>query len=87
MKIMAVCSTGLGSSFMIELKVKEVIKEMGIEAEVDHSDLGAVTPDLADVFICTADLASSIMADNVIAIPNITDKVAIKSKLEEFINR
>ncbi|OED51026.1 PTS lactose transporter subunit IIB [Endozoicomonas sp. (ex Bugula neritina AB1)] len=86
MKIMAVCSTGLGSSFMIEIKVKEIMKELGVEAEVNHSDLGSITPDMADFFICTTDLASSVMADNVIAIPNITDKTAIKSKIEEFIH-
>ena len=39
MRIMAVCSTGLGSSFMIELKVKEVMKEFGVVAEVDYADL------------------------------------------------
>ena len=87
MRIMAVCSTGLGSSFMIELKVKEVMKELGIVAEVEHTDLGSVCPGMADVFICTLDLADSIDAGDVIALPNITDKVAMKTKILEYINR
>lgn len=83
---MAVCSTGLGSSFMIEMKVKEVMKELGVDAEVNHTDLGSVTPDMADVFICTKDLADSIHAGTVISIPNITDKVAMKEQIENYIN-
>jgi ascorbate PTS system EIIB component len=87
MKIMAVCSTGLGSSFMIELKVKEIMKELGIEAEVEHSDLGSVTPGMADFFICTSDLAGSLHAGDVVAIPNITDKAAMKAKILEHLNK
>ncbi|MDD1795526.1 PTS sugar transporter subunit IIB [Enterovibrio makurazakiensis] len=87
MRIMAVCSTGLGSSFMIEMKVKEIMRDLGIDAEVEHTDLGSVTPDMADVFICTKDLADSIHAGDVISIPNITDKVAMKEKIEAYLNR
>ncbi|WP_062271012.1 PTS sugar transporter subunit IIB [Endozoicomonas arenosclerae] len=87
MRIMAVCSTGLGSSFMIEMKVKEILNEIGVEGEVNHTDLGSVTPDMADVFICTKDLADSILSGDVIAIPNITDKAAMKEKLQEYMNQ
>ena len=87
MRIMAVCSTGLGSSFMIEMKVKEIMRELGIDAEVEHTDLGSVTPDMADVFICTKDLADSIHAGDVISLPNITDKAAMKEKIEAYLNR
>ena len=87
MRIMAVCSTGLGSSFMIEMKVKQIMQELGIEAEVNHTDLGSVTPDMADFFICTRDLADSIHAGDVISIPNITDKAAMKEKIQSYLNR
>ena len=86
MRIIAVCSTGLGSSFMIEMKMKEILKEIGVEGEVNHTDLGSVTPDMADVFVCTKDLAGSILAGDVIAIPNITDKAAMKEKLQEYMS-
>ncbi len=87
MRIMAVCSTGLGSSFMIELKVKEVVKELGIAAEVSHTDLGSLTPDMADVFICTKDLADSIHAGEVISIPNITDRSAMKTAIQAYLDK
>lgn len=87
MRIMAVCSTGLGSSFMIEMKVKQVMQELGIDAEVNHTDLGSVTPDMADFFICTRDLADSIHAVNVVSIPNITDKNAMKEQIQAYLAR
>lgn len=39
MKIMAICGSGLGSSFMVEMNIKKVLKKLEIEAEVEHSDL------------------------------------------------
>ena len=37
MKIMAICGSGLGSSFMVEMNIKKVLKKLEIEAEVEHS--------------------------------------------------
>lgn len=51
MKIMAICGSGLGSSFMVEMNIKKVLKKMDIEAEVEHSDLSSATPGAADLFV------------------------------------
>ena len=37
MKIMAICGSGLGSSFMVEMNIKKVLKKLDIDAEVEHS--------------------------------------------------
>lgn len=37
-RIMAVCGSGLGSSFMVEMNVNEVLSELGLSGyEVSHS--------------------------------------------------
>lgn len=36
MKIMAICGSGLGSSFMVEMNIKKVLKKLNIDAEVEH---------------------------------------------------
>ncbi len=59
MKIMAICGSGLGSSFMVEMNIKKVLKKMGVEAEVEHSDLSSATPGAADVFVMAKDIADS----------------------------
>jgi PTS system ascorbate-specific IIB component len=51
MKIMAICGSGLGSSFMVEMNIKKVLKKLAIEAEVEHSDLSSATPGAADLFV------------------------------------
>lgn len=41
MKIMVVCGHGLGTSLMMEMSIKGIVKELNVNAEVDHIDLGS----------------------------------------------
>ena len=42
MKFLAVCGSGLGSSFMVEMNIKKVLKELGVTGvEVEHTDVGS----------------------------------------------
>lgn len=83
MKIMAVCGSGLGSSFMVEMNIKKVLKKLGIEAEVEHADLSSAVPGVADVFVMAKDLAGSasvpadklIILDNIISMPELEEKI------------
>lgn len=85
MKIMAVCGSGLGSSFMLEMNVKKVLKKLGVEAEVEHSDLGSVTEGSADLFVMGKDIALSapINQDKIV----ILDSIISMSELEEKLGK
>ncbi|OCG33077.1 PTS mannitol transporter subunit IIB [Gilliamella sp. Choc4-2] len=85
MKIMAVCGQGLGSSFMVEMNIKKVLKKLNVDAEVTHADLASITPDEADLFVMTKDLATSsgIPADKLVVLSNIIDINDLESKLVE----
>ncbi|WP_158780453.1 PTS sugar transporter subunit IIB [Pantoea sp. BAV 3049] len=89
MKIMAVCGSGLGSSFMMEMNIKKVLKNIDVTADVDHSDLGSVTPDLADVFVMAKDIAYSanLPEDKVIIVNNIIDLKEIEQKMREYFDK
>lgn len=53
MKLAAVCGSGLGSSFMVEMNIKTILKELGLEdIDVQHYDVGSAAPELADMFFC-----------------------------------
>lgn len=85
MKFAAVCSSGLGSSFMVESNIKKVLKELNVDGiEVTHFDLGSVMRDSADVFFGGADLADSIQQKNVgevVVLQSIIDKAELKEKV------
>jgi len=89
MKIMAVCGSGLGSSFMMEMNIKKVLKKINIVADVEHSDLGSVTPDVADVFVMAKDIAYSanVPEDKIIIINNIIDLKEIEQKISEYFDK
>lgn len=75
MKIMAICGSGLGSSFMVEMNIKKVLKKLNIDAEVEHSDLSSATPGAADLFVMAKDIAASasVPESQLVVINNIID--------------
>lgn len=85
MKFAAVCSSGLGSSFMVEMNIKSVLDSLGVSnVEVTHYDMGSASPELADTFFVGADLAESAMhLGNVVVLDSIIDMDELKEKVEK----
>lgn len=42
LKIMAVCGAGLGSSFVAQMSIERVMKKLGVDAKVDHTDVASI---------------------------------------------
>lgn len=84
MKFAAVCGSGLGSSFMVEMNINSVLQELGVsDVEVAHYDMGSATPDLADVFFVASDLADSAQhLGNVVVLESIIDMDELKTKVQ-----
>lgn len=89
MKIMAVCGAGLGSSFMMEMNIKKVLKNLNITADVEHSDLGSVTPDAADVFVMCRDIAYSanLPESKLIVVNSIIDIKELEAKISDYFQK
>ncbi len=84
MKITAMCGSGLGSSFMVEMNINAVLSELNISGiEVDHIDLSSATPTIADLFVVGRDIAESLNDSykSVVVLNNIMSKVELKEKL------
>ncbi|EFI84858.1 PTS system ascorbate-specific transporter subunits IICB [Listeria grayi] len=83
MKFAAVCGSGLGSSFMVEMNINTVLSDLGVDdVEVSHYDMGSASPDLADVFFVAKDLEDSaahlgevVVLDSIIDLDELRDKV------------
>ena len=85
MKFAAVCGSGLGSSFMVEMNINSVLSQLGVSGvEVSHYYLGSASPDLADVFFVGGDLADSAQhLGNVVVLDSIIDLDELKQKVEQ----
>lgn len=85
MKITVVCGNGLGTSLMMEMSIKNIIKELGVIAEVDHVDLGSAKGTASDIFVGTNDIADQLAAQSVdgkiVSLNNMIDKTAMKERL------
>ncbi|BBN97959.1 PTS sugar transporter subunit IIB [Sporolactobacillus terrae] len=91
MKIAAVCGSGLGSSFMIELNIKTILNQLGISEdvlEVTHFDMGSATSGSADHFFVGQDLAEAaekLGKEKVTVLNSIIDKAELKEKVTQFL--
>ncbi|RMA07519.1 PTS sugar transporter subunit IIB [Providencia stuartii] len=85
MKITVVCGNGLGTSLMMEMSIKNILKDLQVSAEVDHVDLGSAKGTASDIFVGTKDIAEQLVAQQVageiVAFENMIDKVAMKEHL------
>lgn len=88
-KIMAVCGSGLGSSFMVEMNINEVLNELGLSDQYEgcHTSLADVTSTDADIFVTALDLAESAShLPNLIVLNSLLDKDELREKIKEKIN-
>lgn len=83
--ILIVCGNGLGSSFMVSLKVEKLIKEMGIDASVKHSDLSSAKGMNADLYLGASDIIKNLEGNNrvVVGLKNMLDEKELKKVLTE----
>mgnify|MGYP004481326873 FL=1 len=87
-KVLCFCGSGLGTSFVMEMNAKKVLKSLNItDVTVEHSTIDDVHPGAADLYICGADLAhigekagKTIGLNNMVSMKEMTEK--LKAALE-----
>ncbi len=89
MKILVCCGSGLGSSFMIQMNIEKVLKELNIEAEVDHSDLSSAMGMKSDIYVGTRDIAEQLtnLGGQLISLNSMLDKKELAEKLSAALAR
>ncbi|KRM12602.1 PTS sugar transporter subunit IIB [Paucilactobacillus suebicus] len=92
MKFLAVCQSGLGSSFMVQMNIQQILKDEGVEEDiqVDHSDVGSTTADSADYFFVESTLAatlSNLPQDKLILLKSLIDKDEIKQDVNDILDK
>lgn len=92
MKFLAVCQSGLGSSFMVQMNIQQILKDEGVEEDiqVDHSDVGSTTADSADYFFVESTLAATLgnlPQDKLILLKSLIDKDEIKQDVNDILDK
>lgn len=90
MKVLVCCANGAGTSLMMEMKVKQALKELNIQAEVSHTSLseGKNTSRFYDVVICSTAFVNNFKdaidrGVKCIGVKNILSVEEIKTKVKE----
>lgn len=87
MKILCVCGLGQGTSLILRMNVENVLNGMGVNADVEHTDVSTASGTAADYIITSTELAQSLQGHEakVVIVNNYFDNDEIKQKLEEVL--
>lgn len=86
MKILAVCGFGVGSSMVLKMTIEKVCREMGIDADVENTDISSAQGSRCDYIFTSEELASQLASNAqcpVIAIQKYMDKDEVMAKFKE----
>ena len=92
MKFEALCQSGLGSSFMVQMNIQNLLKQENVkeDIQVDHSDVGSATPDQADYFFLVPILetsAGNLPKDRLIILNSLVDPNELKEKVNAILDK
>lgn len=92
MKFEALCQSGLGSSFMVQMNIQNILNEENVKEDitVEHSDVGSATPDQADYFFLDSTLetsAAGLPKDRVIVLNSLVDPEELKNKVNAVLDK
>lgn len=86
--ILFVCGAGLGSSFAAQMSTEDVLRKLGVEAKLDHTDISSAVSMKADLIITAENFRSQFekysIDENktkIMYLKNIVSKVEIEEKI------
>ena len=87
MKILCVCGLGQGTSLILRMNVETVLRELGVNADVENTDVSSASSESPDFIITSNELAQSLSGTSakVIIVNNYFDNSEIKAALEPHI--
>ncbi len=87
MKILAVCGMGLGSGLLLRMQAEKALKQLGVQADVEVSDMGSARAlaATADLIITSEELAQQLgnVKPRIVTITNFVSLAEMVAKLGE----
>ncbi|NMB62967.1 MAG: PTS sugar transporter subunit IIB [Chloroflexi bacterium] len=91
MKILAICGMGLGSSMILKITLEKVIRQLGLDASVDVTDItaGRSQAESADIVVTSEELAERIggVKAQIITVKDYFDVQEMTEKLQNAIEK
>ena len=91
MKILAICGMGLGSSLILKITLEKVIRQLGLDASVDVTDInaGRSQAESADIVVTSEELAERIggVKAEIITVKDYFDVKEMTEKLQKAIEK
>jgi len=88
-KILAVCGMGLGSGLLLRMQAEKALKELGVQADVEVSDMGSARAlaATADLILTSEELAQQLggVKPRIVTITNFIDLREMVEKLRAAI--
>ncbi|PLR91909.1 PTS sugar transporter subunit IIB [Bacillus sp. T33-2] len=83
MKILCVCGLGQGTSLILRMNVETVLRDLGITADVENTDVSSASSMAPDYIITSNELAQTLAGTTakVIVVNNYFDLGEIKASL------
>lgn len=89
MKILAVCGMGLGSGLLLRMQAEKALREIGVQADVEVSDMGSARAlaSTADLILTSEELAQQLagVKPRIVTITNFIDLKEMVEKLRAAI--
>ena len=89
MKILAVCGFGVGSSMILKMSIERVLKELGVSAEVDNTDINDARGSKCDVIFTSPELQKELQGTvgvPVYPVKKYMDLVEVKNVIQKYLN-
>ncbi|KXG78784.1 Ascorbate-specific phosphotransferase enzyme IIB component [Fervidicola ferrireducens] len=87
-KIVAACGVGMGSSLILKMTIEDIVRELGINASVEHADIGSVKSANPDIVVVQTFHEEKVKdaAKVVVAIDDFFNKDKLREKLIAAVN-
>lgn len=85
LRILAVCGMGLGSGLVLKMTLEKVLKDLGVKARVEVSDIGSASSMQSDLIVTSEEFGKVLEKAGVkiITIKNYVDYNEMKQKITE----
>lgn len=88
LRIVAVCGMGMGTVFLIKMNLEKVLRELGVSAEIEATNISSLSVGpAADLIIASMDFEKVLAGKPIpkIFLKNLLDSKELKTKLTTFL--